>query len=69
MSKVIIFVEDGVVHNAYSNDPELIVIVQDQDNIDSGDEPLIPKKDMDRLHELGEDADVLIKEGYFRRVY
>ena len=70
MNKLIIYVSGGLVQSVYSTDPDVQVIMVDQDKIEAGDPSPIHWEDMELLHEKStENCRVEIKAGKFFNVY
>ena len=70
MKKLIIHIGEGMLRGVYSTDPDITVIVQDDDNIRSGDPAPISTADMGELQEKATaNCRAEIKAGKFFDIY
>ena len=70
MTKIIVYISGGLLSAVYSTDPEVEVILYDEDNVEAGDPPPFLKKDLDKLvMEATANCATEIKTGKFYEVF
>lgn len=70
MNKLIIHIGEGMLRGVYSTDPDIEIIVQDDDNIAAGDPAPVHREDMAALQEKSTiNCRADIKQGRFFNVW